>query len=56
VAKKIIPIHFEARDREVLRRLSLLDKVSMAEIVRRLVRTRAHEVVAGDVADRVVAA
>jgi nitrogen-specific signal transduction histidine kinase len=45
VAKKILPIHLEARDREIVRRLGERDNVSMAEAVRRLIRGKAHEVV-----------
>ena len=44
MAKKIIPIHFEQWDRDVLRRLAAKDSVSMAEVVRRLVRSRSSEV------------
>jgi hypothetical protein len=45
VAKKvIIPIHLDVKEREILRLLGKRDGTSMADVVRRLVRSRAHEV------------
>lgn len=38
MAKKVLPIHLDAREREILRRASEHAGVSMAEIVRRQIR------------------
>ena len=45
VAKKVLPIHLDTREREILRRLSERDGVSMAEIVRRSIRNLALDVI-----------
>lgn len=45
MAKKVLPIHLEAREREILRLISKRDGVSMAEVVRRKVRDLGVELV-----------
>jgi hypothetical protein len=45
VAKKVLPIHIDDREREILRRLSERDGCSMAEIVRRSIRSMAIGVI-----------
>jgi hypothetical protein len=45
VAKKVLPIHLDARDREILRLTSEREGCSMAEVVRRTIRTLAVQLV-----------
>lgn len=44
MAKKVLPIHLDQREREILRRVSQRDGVSMAEVVRRKIRELAADV------------
>jgi hypothetical protein len=45
VAKKVLPIHLDAREREILRLTSQREGCSMAEVVRRSIRTLAVQLV-----------
>lgn len=45
VAKKVLPIHLDTREREILRRLGERDGCSMAEVVRRAIRKEAIDVI-----------
>lgn len=45
MAKKVLPVHLEKRERDILRLLSEQARVSMAEVVRRMIRARALEVI-----------
>jgi hypothetical protein len=44
MAKRVLPIHLDEREREILRRKSASDKCSMAEVVRRQIRALAVDV------------
>lgn len=48
MAKRVFPIHLDKREREILRRMSERDGVSMAEVVRRSIRTLAVDFIEAD--------
>jgi hypothetical protein len=56
VAKRVFPIHLDTREREILRRLSERDGVSMAEVVRRSIRNLALDVIDAKAFERPAAA
>lgn len=45
MAKKVLPIHLEPKERQILELLSKRDNVSMAEVVRRAIRNLALDVI-----------
>jgi len=45
VAKRVLPIHLDKREREILELVAERDKISMAEVVRRSIRSLAIEVI-----------
>jgi hypothetical protein len=52
VAKKVLPIHLDAKERQVLERLSERDGISMAEVVRRAIRNLALEIIPSKALER----
>lgn len=52
VAKKVLPVHLEDRERGILRLLSERQQVSMAEVVRRMIRSAALDVMDPKALDR----
>ncbi len=44
MAKKVLPVHLDKRERQVLELISARDGISMAEVIRRAIRGLALEV------------